>query len=419
MRIAIWASGSRGDVQPYIALGVGLHRAGHGVRLITNENYQSLVTSFGLECWPIKGNVQEVIDTPEMRELIEKGNFLAITAKTADAAKRAAVDWAREGLIACQDTDLLVAGLGGMFVGLALAEKLDIPMIQAQVVPFTPTRAFPGVLLPPSLGRLGGAVNRLSHDLTRQAMWQGIRGADTLMRRDVLDLPALPLSGPFNSERLRHAPTLYGFSPSVIPKPADWGAAVHVTGFWFLDSDAVWTPDAELVDFLEAGPPPVYVGFGSMSNRNPETTASLVLEALAETRQRAVLLSGWGGLRAVQLPDTVFLADAIPHDWLFPRMAAIVHHGGAGTTAAGLRAGVPSIVVPYFGDQPFWGKRIETLGVGPAPIARKQLTARRLAAAIERAVTDQLMRRRAADLGARIRAEDGVAAAVAIISQHL
>jgi UDP:flavonoid glycosyltransferase YjiC (YdhE family) len=159
----------------------------------------------------------------------------------------------------------------------------------------------------------------------------------------------------------------------------------------------------------------VYVGFGSMASRQPEETAALVLRALAETRQRAVMLSGWAGLRADQLPPSVLMVESVPHDWLFPRVSAVVHHGGAGTTAAGLRAGVPSILIPFFGDQAFWAERVRTLGVGPQPIPRRKLTAEGLAEAIRQAVTDEALRRRAVGLGATIRAEDGVGRAAALI----
>ena len=176
-----------------------------------------------------------------------------------------------------------------------------------------------------------------------------------MAREQVLHLPAAPFMGPFKSTQLQHAPTLYGFSPSVLPKPPDWGEDVHVTGYWFLDEDTSWTPPPALIDFLDRGPAPIYVGFGSMGSRKPEETADMVLQALAQTQQRAMLISGWGGLRKAALPDTVYMADSIPHAWLFSRVAAVVHHGGAGTVAAGLRAGVPSIVIPFFGDQPFLG----------------------------------------------------------------
>lgn len=416
MRIAIIAMGSQGDVQPYIALGKGLKEAGYSVRLATHENFEHQVSSHGLEFYPVQGNVQSVIETKEMRELVEKGNILAINSYTAKLAQNAAIHWANDGLVACEGVDLLIAGVGGLNVAIALAEKLDLPLVQAYVFPFTPTKEFPSVLFPKSVSILSGIFNRLSHHLTRQIMWQGFRTADSLMRQKVLGLRAAPFWGPYNAECLHRYPILYGFSPSVIPKPSDWHNT-HVTGYWFLEPAPDWNPPNDLMEFLENGSIPLYIGFGSMGNRNPEETAELILSALALTQQRAIMLSGWGGLRKQNLPSTVFLADSIPHSWLFPRVAAVIHHGGAGTTAAGLRAGVPSIIIPFFGDQGFWGRRAAQLGVGPEPIPRKQLTVERLAEAIQKALSDRTMRERAASLGAKIQAENGIASAVAIIKE--
>ncbi len=186
MRIAIIAMGTRGDVQPYIALGKGLKEAGHIVRLVTHENFEKLVSSYGLEFWAVKGNVQEFMATPEMNELLEKGNFLAINAHTSKAAQGAAIDWAEGGLPACQGMNLLIAGVGGLFLSLALAEKLDLPLLQAYIFPFTPTTAFPAILFPQSISKFGGYINRLSHHLFRQIMWQGSRTGDGLARQKVL-----------------------------------------------------------------------------------------------------------------------------------------------------------------------------------------------------------------------------------------
>ena len=235
-------------------------------------------------------------------------------------------------------------------------------------------------------------------------------------RKKILDLPPASFVAS-QASRSNGFPMLYGFSPSVVPKPTDWGADDHVTGYWFLDSDDDWTPPQDLLNFLQAGPPPVYIGFGSMSSRKPAETTDLVLQALAKTQQRAILLSGWDGMQMTDLPASVCMVDSIPHAWLFARVAAVVHHGGAGTTAAGLRAGVPSIVIPFLGDQPFWGQRVHDLGVGPAPIPRSKLTVDRLAGAIQEAVTNTTMRQRAAELGSKIQAEDGIANAVAIIQR--
>lgn len=420
MRIAIIALGSRGDVQPYVALGKGLKQAGHSVRLVTQENFGDLVRVHGLEFWAVSGNVQEIIETKEMRELLEKGNFFAIQSRTATLARSAAIDWANQGKVACQGMDLLIVGVGGLNIAVALAQKLQIPLLQAYVFPFTPTKAFPGVLFPDFVDKTGGFFNRLSHQLVRQALWQGFRSADTLVRQEVLGLPPASFWGPYNTDCLKQYPTLYGFSPSVIPKPSDWNNT-YVTGYWFLDVNVQeapdWNPPSALVEFLQAGSPPIYIGFGSMGNRNPEATANIILEALAKTQQRAIMLSGWSGLRSENLPNTVYLIDSVPHSWLFPHVAAVVHNGGAGTTAAGMRAGVSSIIIPFFGDQFFWGQRVAKLGVGTEPIPRKQLTVEKLARAIQKTLADSTMRERAASLGSKIQAEDGIASAVAVVEE--
>jgi sterol 3beta-glucosyltransferase len=192
-----------------------------------------------------------------------------------------------------------------------------------------------------------------------------------------------------------------------------------VTGCWFLDREAEWQPPRELVDFLKAGPAPVYVGFGSMYSSNPQEVTEMVLHALARVKQRGILQTGWGGLSNADLPDDVFAVDSIPHDWLFPQMASVVHHGGSGTTAAGLRAGMPTVIIPFFADQPFWGARVFELGAGPAPIPKKRLTLERLADAICAATSDEVIRGRASALGERIRAEDGVTQAVEVLYHHL
>jgi UDP:flavonoid glycosyltransferase YjiC (YdhE family) len=417
MRIAIIASGSRGDVEPYIALGQGLQKAGHAARLVAHDNFGALTQAHGVEFWSIEGNSQEVAQSAEMRKLLEKGNFLAILKKMGKDAQSNALAFARGGLTACEDVDLIIAGLGGSFIGVALAEKLGIPFMQSYYVPFSPTRAYPNALFPKVPAFLNGSLNRVSYRLAQQMMWQGFRSADTLARRRVLDLPHASFFGPFNSERFTQHPVLYCYSPAVIPPPEDWDERMRVTGYWFLDPDEEWTPPADLLEFLRAGSPPIFIGFGSMSPRDPAAMTQVILQALVRTQQRAIILSGWGGLHATDLPSSVYLLDAIPFAWLFPRVAAVVHHGGAGTTAAGLRAGVPSIIVPFFADQPFWGRRVAELGVGPQPIPRKRFTADRLAQAIEIAVTDRAMRQRAADLGATIRSEDGIARAIEVINQ--
>ena len=417
MRIVIIAPGSRGDVEPYVALGKGLKKAGHDIRLISHVNFAELVNSQGLEFWPVDVDAQGIAQSAEMRERLGGGNFLKVMSQMAKEAELAALEAVKVGMLACQGMDLILTGLAGLFIGIALAEKLELPLVQAYYIPFTPTRLYPSFLLPQIPIPLGGTLNRLTYQIARQAIWQGFRSADKLVREKELNLHRAPLFGPYDSRATRDNPILYGFSPSVIPHPPDWADNIHITGYWFLEPDENWIPPQPLVDFLQAGPPPVYIGFGSMSHSKPEETTRLVLSALAATKQRGILLAGWGGLHTEDLPGTVFTVDAVPFSWLFPRMAAVVHHGGAGTTAAGLRAGVPSVVIPFFGDQPYWGSRVAELGVGPAPIPLRKLTVVRLSRAIQTAVSDPAMRQRSTEMGEKIRAEDGVATVVAILQK--
>ncbi|MFN8529359.1 MAG: glycosyltransferase [Anaerolineae bacterium] len=417
MKITIAASGTRGDVQPYVALGKGLSAAGHAVRFLTSDDFESLVAGTGMEYRSIGTSIEAIMQTPEWRATVESGNFLKIMSRMSGEMKQRAHHLAQHMPALFEGTDLIVAGLGGLSA-YSIAEKLGVPLIQAYVFPITPTREFPSPLTPslPMGGALGGLPNRLSFAAMQQMLWQSGRLADVTIRRE-LGMSRSPMFGHYGALKRRRVPVLYGYSSHVLPRPSDWDDRTLITGYWFLDPPADWTPPADLTAFLQAGTPPVYVGFGSMGNRDPEETTRIALEALKQSGQRGVLASGWGGMSRSDLPDSVYMLSSIPHSWLFPRTAAVVHHGGAGTTAAGLRAGVPTIIVPFFGDQPFWGQRAAALGVGPAPIPKRRLSVERLAQAITQAVSDTTMRQRAASLGEQIRAEDGVAQAVAYIDR--
>jgi sterol 3beta-glucosyltransferase len=413
MNISIIAGGTRGDVQPYIALGKGLKDAGYSVRVLTSDDFETLVTSAGLEFRSTGTSIEAMLQSPEWRKVTEGGNFLAILSRMTSEMKRRAHELTRNLPQLYEGTELIITGMGGMGGTFSIAEKRGIPVILAYPFPFTPTSAFASPIMPRSLG---GMLNRLSFHAMRQAFWQSTRIGDTTVRKE-LGMPKASFWGPFRALKQKQTPVLYGYSPHVLPRPDDWDADTTITGYWFLDAAADWTPPAGLTDFLSAGKPPVYIGFGSMGSKSPEEVTHTTLKALALSGQRGVLASGWGGMSQADLSETVHMIASAPHSWLFPQMAAVVHHGGAGTTAAGLRAGVPSIIVPFFGDQPFWGRRVAKLGVGPNPIPRQRLTAERLAEAITQSVSDQAMRQRAADLGAKIRAEDGVGQAVSVIQQ--
>ena len=398
MRITILAFGSRGDVQPYVALGLGLQRAGHKVRLVALSQFKAFVESRGLDFYSLG------ID---MRDLRKAGREFKPSMERMQASF-----WQ-----ASQGTEAIIFSTLGINA-YHVAEKLEVPCLWALTIPiFGRTRTRPA-LLPPL--PLGSAFNLLAHILTEQGTQQTIGRLFNSWRQKRLNLPPIQLHRfPYTQLRGQPVPMLYCYSPAVVPKPPDWSEHAHVTGYWFLDHPPDWQPPADLVSFLESGPPPIYVGFGSTTSRDPEKTSRAVLDALRQSGQRGVIATGWEGLSQSGLPDEVFVTEAVPHDWLFPRMAAVVHHGGAGTTGAGLRAGVPNIVVPGSNDQPFWARRVKALGAGPAPIPRKRLTAHRLARAIRVAVTDESIRKRAAELGETIRAEDGVVNAVRIVNQTL
>jgi sterol 3beta-glucosyltransferase len=317
---------------------------------------------------------------------------------------------------AAQGTDALIITGPSYYFGVSVATKLKVPFIQAYAQPLHPTGAFSSALFP--LKNMSNPIfNYASHIIGGQMFWQLMRPILNAARRDFLQLPPIARIGDFIELTRRKLPVLYGYSQAVLPKPRNWGDFLHVTGYWFLDQPG-WQPPADLQAFLDAGSPPVYIGFGSMSDRNPERMTEIVLKALAMSKQRGILMTGWGGLSQADLPDHVFKLEAAPHDWLFPRMAAVVHHGGAGTTAAGLRSGKPSILIPFFGDQTFWGVRVAALGVG-AMLERKQLTSEMLAASMHAAVTNGEMQLKAAALGECIRAEDGIGAAAQVIEQSL
>lgn len=410
MKITILTVGTRGDVQPYVALGVGLRAAGHTVTIGTSARFNTFITERGLQHAPLTLDSMEMMQTHAGRAAVS-GKGLISLIRQMRPIMRKMLD---EGWAAAQGADAIISNPKALS-GYHVAEKLGVPAFIAHPVPvLAPTRAFAVPALPVS--NLGGLLNRLSYSLVTSTSRGPFGGMVNQWRRDVLGLPPTRSEYVLNGAQI---PLLYGFSPQVVAPPADWGEHVHVTGYWFLDHPATWQPDPKLVRFLAAGPAPVYIGFGSMASNDATRTSHIVLEAIQRAGVRAVLATGVGGLIAEHVPDNVFLLEEAPHDWLFPRMGAIVHHGGAGTTAAAFRAGKPQLVCPFFSDQPFWGQRVAALGVGPQPIKQKKLSVDQLAQALSSLTQDQVMRISAAELGAKIRAEDGVARAVEVINAAL
>jgi sterol 3beta-glucosyltransferase len=418
MRIAIVTTGSAGDVLPYIALGSGLHRAGYQVRLATHARFASLVRQRGLEFAPMAGDPRDLESNPHLVALHDDSRNLLRWVRTFQRVEIPLLNQRlRDCWQACQGAEVVIVSLLPFLLAYHVTQRLSVPLVRAYYYPVSPTSAYPADY---AAGlRVDPRLNLATHLVARRVLWWIAWPWLARACREVQSLPSLPLREPFSRLDREGQLLLYGYSPSVVPRPPDWGAWIQITGYWFLDRDPRWQPPPELVRFIDRGPPPIYVGgFGRMTRRDPKQLSRLVLDALRASGQRAVVLTGDGGVRDVQQDDTVCAVDWVPYDWLFPRMSAVVHHGGAGTTAAGLRAGLPSVVVPYFLDNYFWGRQLHAMGVAPRPLPRKQLSAQQLAGAISAAATDAKLRARAQAVGERVQAEDGVAKAVAVFEQR-
>lgn len=321
-----------------------------------------------------------------------------------------------DALEICRGADAIPCSAIGLFPAFHVSEKLGVPYVPAFLQHVHPTRELPCITFPEAfVGRGAGSPLRAGYNLATYWITEKapilLRRTTNRARRMALGLPPMRGGNLFRRLVEDRVPSLYGFSETVRPRPADWGEHLRVTGYWSLGRPADWRLSEALKDFLSSGPLPVSIGFGSMNARRPEETTEMVLEALRLSGRRGVLLTGWGGLSNAELSDDVFKTEEVPHDWLFPRVAAAVHHGGAGITAASLRAGVPTVVVPFFAEQAMWGRRVADLGAGTAPIPRRELTVERLAAAI-RTAERPTVRDRALALGERLRREDGVASGV-------
>lgn len=413
MKVAILTYGSRGDVEPFVALARGLLRSGHSACLAAPGAFSGFIESYGVECVPLPGdpdrlvaNMVEEAGSNWARMIVVMSRFiLPLAAEVLESVRRAA-----------NGADVIIHSFLMTQVGHELALQQGIPDVSGQLFPvFAATSEFPGVVFPDL--PLGPAYRRLTHAIVNQTFHLGGRFLYSRVRRGRPWLTPLS-SWPFGERQPHPTPILFAFSPCVIARPGDWPDSVQLTGYWFLDPPDEGGMDARLQRFLDAGPPPVYIGFGSMIAAEAKRLAAVATDALKMTGRRGVFAAGRAGLRADSGKDLVHVVDSAPHRWLFPRMSAIVHHGGAGTTGAALRAGVPQVVVPFTADQPFWGRRARSSGVGPAPIPLGRVTARRLADAIELAISDPGIRTRAQLLGRQVGAEDGIGNAIRFIVRY-
>ena len=421
MRITSIAYGTRGDVQPALALGRRLQDRGHKVRLVVPSGLTGMVEKYGLEAVP-SVNTEDLLRTEGGFDLIESGKRVSMRRslksmrRLFEANGPVVIDDAYQ---ASKDADVILSSALSNVFAAAITEKLGIRQVCAMVTPIPlPTRSGPATISAPRPGADSVANYLLHKVLIERIDWSLTQSSSNRFRREVLNLPTQDRAT--YVEHLRHTPILHGVSPHVVPHPRDWPATTHTTGYWFLGEDPDWQPPRELLDFLDGGEPPVFISFGSMTARDPGEMTKLLVDAVVRSGRRAILQTGWAGLgaRALPLPDAVHVLGAAPYGWLLPRVSAMVHHGGAGTTSQAMAAGIPAVAVPHMGDQPYWGVRIARLGVGPRPIPRVKLTAPRLASAIREMTTDQDMRARAAQLGVKIRAEDGLGVAANLIEQY-
>jgi UDP:flavonoid glycosyltransferase YjiC (YdhE family) len=395
-----------------------LARRGHEVRFVAHAEFQNMIEGSNVALKPLPGDLRTEFMSADAQKFFASGNPATFVRWYLDVAKKFAAQMTPMIRDYCEGSDVVVGtGLLDYYSNM-MARLLKTKAVHAYMQPAVPTRDFPCSLIAVPPFDLPGWLNKLETRLYLELLWLGARPV-AKYAGDLLGLPPPSWRVPIMEELNRGQPFLMAYSEAFLPRPKDWPDHVEVTGFWFQDTPSSWQPPADLVRFIESGSPPIYAGFGSMVMKDPQATVNMILEAVAKNNVRAMIAEGWSGYKPGKLPDNVFAVDAVPHDWLLPKMAASIHHGGAGTTGASLRAGIPQIVVPFVGDQFFWGEQVEKRRVGPARIAHKRLTAAKLADAISTVLNDQPMRKRAAEMDERVRAENGVARAADVIEQTL
>ncbi|KAI5806302.1 hypothetical protein EDC01DRAFT_626384 [Geopyxis carbonaria] len=419
MNITCLTIGSRGDVQPFISLCLGLMKDGHKTKIATHHEFREWVESFGIEFAPVEGDPAEL-----MALCVEYGMFTVEFMRVTTTRMRGWLDELLESSWhACQGSDLLIESPSAMG-GIHIAESLGIPYFRAFTMPWTRTRAYPHAFAVPE-HKMGGAYNYFTYVIIDNVFWKSTASQINRWRKKMLGLPST------NLDKLQpnKVPFLYNFSPSVVIPPLDYSDWIRVTGYWFLDTDlSNWEAPKDLMNFIAKakhdGKKIVYVGFGSVTVADPAAMTNTVIEAVKKADVRCILSKGWSDRLKEKdsnepeavMPAEIHLIKSCPHDWLFKQVDVAVHHGGAGTTGASLRAGIPTIIKPFFGDQFFYGNRIEDLGVG---ICVKKLNTAVFAKALWEATNNEKMIIKADVLGQQIRSENGVETAIQAIYRDL
>ncbi|CAI8583171.1 unnamed protein product [Vicia faba] len=392
LQIVILVVGTRGDVQPFVAIAKRLQEYGHRVRLATHANFKTFVRSAGVNFHPLGGDPRVL------------AGYMARNKACTAPDSETGIPFTAQAIIANPPA----------YGHVHVAEALGVPIHIFFTMPWTPTYAFPH-----PLARVPqGAGYWLSYIIVDLLIWWGMRGIINDFRKRTLKLPPIAYFSMYRGS-ISHLPTAYMWSPHLVPKPNDWGSLVDVVGYCFLRLGSKYQPREDFVQWIKKGPSPLYFGFGSMPLEDPKLTTDVILEALKETEQRGIIDRGWGNLgNLAEISDDVFLLEECPHDWLFPQCSAVVHHGGAGTTATGLKAGCPTTIVPFFGDQFFWGDRIHQKELGPEPIPIYELNVENLSNAIKFMLQPEV-KSRAMEVAKLIENEDGVAAAVDAFHRQL
>ncbi|CAL0328576.1 unnamed protein product [Lupinus luteus] len=417
LQIVILVVGTRGDVQPFLPIAKRLQEYGHHIRLATHSNFGTFVKSVGVDFYPLGG------DPRVLAEYMVRNKGLIPSGPTEISIQRKQLKGIIDSLLpACTAPDLetgvpfqaqAIIANATAYGHAHVAEALGVPLHIFFTMPWTPTYDFPH-----PLARVPPAGNWLSYVIVDLLIWWGIRGIINDFRKRKLKLAPIAYFSMYRGS-ISHLPTSYMWSPCVVPKPNDWGPLVDVVGYCFLNLGSKYQPREDFVRWIKNGPKPLYFGFGSMTIEDPKRTTDVIMEALKDTEQRGIIHRGWGNLGSLEeVADNVFLLEECPHDWLFPQCSAVVHHGGAGTTATGLKAGCPTTIVPFFGDQFFWGDRIYQKGLGPAPIPISQLSVQHLSDAIKFMLQPEV-KSRAMEIAKLIENEDGVTAAVNAFHRHL
>ena len=413
MRCTIIAIGPRGDVQPLLAIGAELIARGITVRIATHGDFTPLVSGAGFELFDVGGDAaaffggaagaavrDRLADAREFRRFFD--DYLTLFYERL-------LDRVAE---ACRDADAVICWPWTRFAS-SLSQAFNVPVFIACTYPpmHLPTAAFANPYQP----HADAALHlRRSWRRALPALQAGTAALNR-WRQNTLGLPAIGWRQ--DLQALRRLPHLLGYSTAVLPRPADWPSWVHVTGNWFFDAPN-YDPPAELAEFLEQGPA-IAIGFSSQVTRNPAHFRDVVETGLAQSGTRAILLGGFGALSRIERSDRLLPMASVPHDWLYPRVRAVIHHGGAGSTAGALRAGVPNTAVAFGYDQPLWAERLHAIGVSPPPVAATRLTADSLAAIVDALITSDRMRQRARELSEVLRQEDGAGRAVDVISAAL